>query len=460
MSCDRSWMYGRVCNNGLISAAFSDGVNGFLDYAFTQSEYCSGDEIRCPCFTCDNMKFFNRVTVNFHLMRKGFTPGYSTWFAHGEVIGDVPSESTTAMNQSSSKVDGFDQGDPYRTMVMEAVGADDNFHQGKHEAAHEEEPNKDAAEFYSYVPWWDGCKKHSQLSAISQLLNCKSEFNMSYDRIMKIVKNMLPESEKLPADFYQSKRMLRKLGLKYISIDVCENNCMLFYKEKEHLTECTVCRHPRFKLRKNDGEGRRKDVPYRRLPYLPITPRLQRFFMSSKTAGDMSWHLKGGDSDEMDHPACGEAWKHFDRVHPSFSAEARNVRLELCTDGFAPFNQSARPYSCWPVFVTVYNLPPSMCVKRPYIFLSLLISGPKSPGKSIDVLLRPLIDDLKCCGMLGSPLTKSIKEKTFKLERLYCGPSVISPHVGCFQDGVHMGSWLAHIVWRNPKLLRSNTEVI
>ena len=117
--------------------------------------------------------------------------------------------------------------------------------------------------------------------------------------------------------------------------------------------------------------------------------------MSSKMAEYMSWHVKGGDSDEMVHPAYREAWKHFDCIHPSFSVEPRNVRLGLCMDGFNPFSQLARPYSCWPVFVTIYNLSPSMCMKQPYIFLSLVISGPKSPGKSIDVLLRPLIDELK-----------------------------------------------------------------
>ncbi|XP_061995063.1 uncharacterized protein LOC133712962 [Rosa rugosa] len=35
-----------------------------------------------------------------------------------------------------------------------------------------------------------------------------------------------------------------------------------------------------------------------------------------------------------------------------------------------------------------------MCMKEPYIFLSLLIPGPKSPGNDIDVYLRPLIDEL------------------------------------------------------------------
>ncbi|XP_070010780.1 uncharacterized protein [Nicotiana sylvestris] len=59
----------------------------------------------------------------------------------------------------------------------------------------------------------------------------------------------------------------------------------------------------------------------------------------------------------------GEAWKHFDRLFPNFASEPRNIRLGLCADGFIPFSVSAAPYSCWPVFVTPYNLPPELCVE-------------------------------------------------------------------------------------------------
>ncbi|CAM8877535.1 unnamed protein product [Rhodiola kirilowii] len=34
-------------------------------------------------------------------------------------------------------------------------------------------------------------------------------------------------------------------------------------------------------------------------------------------------------------------------------------------------------------------------MKRRYMMLSLLISGPRQPGNDIDVYLAPLIDDLK-----------------------------------------------------------------
>ncbi|GJS03510.1 hypothetical protein Tco_0320018 [Tanacetum coccineum] len=55
----------------------------------------------------------------------------------------------------------------------------------------------------------------------------------------------------------------------------------------------------------------------------------------------------------------------------------------------------SQSYSMWPVILITYNLPPWLCMKESSFMLTLLIPGPKSPGKDIDVYLRPLIDDLK-----------------------------------------------------------------
>ena len=96
----------------------------------------------------------------------------------------------------------------------------------------------------------------------------------------------------------------------------------------------------------------------------------------------------------MVHPSDGEAWKRFNSVHPDFSAKSRNARLGLCTNGFNPFGSFVASYFCWLVIVTVYNLSPEMCMKLEFMFLSTVIPGPSSPGRNIDVCLRPLIDEL------------------------------------------------------------------
>jgi len=96
----------------------------------------------------------------------------------------------------------------------------------------------------------------------------------------------------------------------------------------------------------------------------------------------------------MAHPSDSEAWKHLDASYPSFAAEPRNVRLGLCTDGFSPFGHYGQTYSCWPVIVTPYNLAPWMCQKRQFMFITLLIPGPKNPKGNLDIYMQPLIEEL------------------------------------------------------------------
>jgi hypothetical protein len=136
-------------------------------------------------------------------------------------------------------------------------------------------------------------------------------------------------------------------------------------------------------------------VAYKKLRYFPITPRLQRLFISLRTAEHMTWHQAHDAVDGvMVHSSNGESWKLFNSVHPHFSVKSRNVRLRLCTDGFNSFGSFAAPYSRWPVILTVYNLPPGMCMRSEFMFLSIIIPGPSSPGRNIDVCLQPLIDEL------------------------------------------------------------------
>ncbi|XP_074373932.1 uncharacterized protein LOC141714303 [Apium graveolens] len=111
----------------------------------------------------------------------------------------------------------------------------------------------------------------------------------------------------------------------------------------------------------------------------------------------MRWYKKRDVKDgEISHPADGEEWKNFDRRYPSFAQEIRNIRLGLATDGFNPFGPTGKKtYSVWPVVIVVYYLPSSMCMKKPYMFMTDIVPGPNSIGKDINVCLRPLIDKLK-----------------------------------------------------------------
>nr|GFC59687.1 hypothetical protein [Tanacetum cinerariifolium] len=133
------------------------------------------------------------------------------------------------------------------------------------------------------------------------------------------------------------------------------------------------------------------------LRYFSIIPRLQRLYKSSHTAKEMIWHATGKCTEpgKMQHPVDGRAWKNFDTKYSDFAKEPRNVRLGLAADGFNPFGNLSQTYNMWQVILTTYNLPPWLCMKESSFMLTLLIPGPKSSSKDIDVYLRPLIEDLK-----------------------------------------------------------------
>jgi hypothetical protein len=96
----------------------------------------------------------------------------------------------------------------------------------------------------------------------------------------------------------------------------------------------------------------------------------------------MRWHKEGIRENDgvMGHPSDGEVWKVLNRFDISFASDARNVRLGLATDGFDPFSTNSAPYSCWPIFAVSYNLPPSLCMKFEFMFLCLIVPGPKALG--------------------------------------------------------------------------------
>ncbi|KAG8379756.1 hypothetical protein BUALT_Bualt07G0122500 [Buddleja alternifolia] len=227
---------------------------------------------------------------------------------------------------------------------------------------------------------------------------------------------MLPKGHKLPDSFYSSKKVVALLGLGVEKIDACENDCMLYWKNEKELQQCKICHHPRFKPKKRGKKKGHKDISFKQLNYLPLIPRLQRLYMSKTTAEHMIWHKESpSEEGKLCHPRDGEAWKHFDRTYPTFAVEGRNVRLGLSADGFNPHNQTSRPYSCWPVIVTPYNLPPWMCMDHPYMFLTLLVPGPRSPGRSLDVYLQPLIDELKTLWNDGVETYDVSKKQNFQM---------------------------------------------
>ncbi|XP_015158556.1 uncharacterized protein [Solanum tuberosum] len=209
--------------------------------------------------------------------------------------------------------------------------------------------------------------------------------NEDVKKYYNLVKEAMPKLN-IPPSYNKTKCMVKNLGLDYEKIDACPNDCMLFRNDHK------------------DDE------------FVILAELHTQKVMCSKTTDSLRWHDKERSKDgKLRHPADGQAWKDFDRLHPDFALDSRNVRLGLASDGFNPFRAMSISHSTWPVMLMAYNLPPWMCMKSEYSILSLLIVGPRSPGYDIDIYLQPLIDELKLLWDTGVETYDASRNQTFQM---------------------------------------------
>ncbi|KAJ6374124.1 hypothetical protein OIU78_029763 [Salix suchowensis] len=128
-----------------------------------------------------------------------------------------------------------DMGDPnpYKHMVLDAMGNDDVCYNDRvcSPDVIEEPPNVEASKFFKLLkaaeePLWEGCTKQSKLSASVQLLNMKSNLNLTqnaFNKFSEFAKSCMPDDANLVSNFYEAKKFMRPLGLGYDKYDVCPN---------------------------------------------------------------------------------------------------------------------------------------------------------------------------------------------------------------------------------------------
>jgi Transposase family tnp2/Domain of unknown function (DUF4218)/Transposase-associated domain len=431
MDIDKSWMNAR----GIFLPVYRQGVRNFIEFARPKAD--SAGRIKCPCKRCVNYVYRHISLVEEHLLRFGMDKKYTRWVWHGEGdpyapvrheghqmvmrhddhredVGGAaePAEHSGIGSLLHDLHQGVQSNVPITTCAPES-SSDHEHHIDEIEGCSEQFAKlvKDARE-----PLYPNCTKMSKLEFLIKLLNIKTTnrwSQKSFDENLALFKSVLPDGERLPKSYSETKTYMRELGLGYLPIHACKNDCILFYKENEQATECPKCGESRYKM----DTMKRKKIPHKVLRYFPLIPRLQRLYMSKKTAEEMRWHheQRVAEDNILSHPADSIVWKDFDAKHPNFASDPRNIRLGLATDGFNPFGNMSTSYSMWPVMLIPYNVSPWKCMKEPFIFMSLLIPGPTAPGNEIDVYLRPLIDDLKELWQNGVQTYDYVSRRNFKL---------------------------------------------
>jgi hypothetical protein len=164
-----------------------------------------------------------------HLCKNGFVPGYEVWKFHGESGTRVIAEDEHDCN--TGDVDRMDE-------MFEAIQAEIT----------KDPPTAEAEAFFKLLKASEEplheYTKVTLLAFITRLMTIKSKYffyNNCYNDFVKLISDILPKPHKVPKDMYQSKKMMSAHGLKYEKIDVCPDNCMLFWKEHANEKKCLEC---------------------------------------------------------------------------------------------------------------------------------------------------------------------------------------------------------------------------
>ena len=230
---DKSW----ITNRNRLSTEYREGVKQFINVARSLSP--GGIDTRCPCRACANLKFQTFSVVDSHLYQYEFTQSYTQWVHHGESCALPPVVSRVDDRVSN---DADDHGDGLHELLHDVIAGTymgDNVGEAstsRISPIREESTVDYVDEFDSLMgdanrQLYPGCTKYSKLHFVIKLMHLKTLngwSNKSVDMLLELFKDALPEGETLPKSHYEAKSLMSALGLHYIRIHACKNDCVLF----------------------------------------------------------------------------------------------------------------------------------------------------------------------------------------------------------------------------------------
>ncbi|KAG8363709.1 hypothetical protein BUALT_Bualt19G0050600 [Buddleja alternifolia] len=308
---DKSW----IDSSETFSAEYISGVAHFLEFAFTGK--LSGSRIYCPCTKCKNRFTKKKDDVREHCLLYGFEKRYKNWRYHGEAYVPLHRNETNEHIISDNRDDIV--GMVHEAVKIPSTNVDVGFSQTSNNEMNEETKNFFKLLQDAETELLPGCAKQTKLSFVVRLLQLKALCgwtNKSIDLLLELLKDSFPDGVNIPANYYEAQKITNDLGFTYETIDACPNNCMLFRGKDDGLNRCEICNSSRYK---DNG----KKTAAKRMRYFPLKQRLQKLFMSSKTASLMRWHADERiDDGKFRHPVDALAWKDFDIKNPLFASDA------------------------------------------------------------------------------------------------------------------------------------------
>ena len=97
----------------------------------------------------------------------------------------------------------------------------------------------------------------SKLSAIVHLYHMKflnGWTNKSFTMLLQFLLDFLPSNAKLPKDYYETRKIIKDLGLSYKKIHARPKNCILYWKENANFEACPNCNRSRWESNESKGQ--------------------------------------------------------------------------------------------------------------------------------------------------------------------------------------------------------------
>jgi hypothetical protein len=185
--------------------------------------------------------------MSIDLCKNGYMPSYEVWVHHGEdppprIISEVQSHEEGDYDRMEEMLDDV----RHEHLPVDSENPDQP-------SDYEDPPTPMVQKFFKLLKAdEEPLHEHTKvivLVFVTRLMAIKSKFafsNNCYKELLNLISDVLPENHKMPKDMYQSKKLLSGFGMDYEKINVCDNNCMLFWKDTASEKKCIICGECRF----------------------------------------------------------------------------------------------------------------------------------------------------------------------------------------------------------------------
>jgi hypothetical protein len=210
-------------------------------------------------------------------------------------------------------------------------------------------------------------------------------------------------------------------GIRPVWYDCCPKSCVAYTGKHKDKSKCPKCAESRYT---------QSQQPRRMFCYVPLIPRLQKFFSNPQIIKDLSYRAKYKyDSDSISDVFDGEHYQNLKKEvvtidgiplkHNYFSGQ-HDIAFSICLDSYLLYKRRRGGPSAMPILLQLYNLPPEIRTHSTRLLCLGVIPGPQSP-KDLKSFLVPFEEE---CVLLatGVPTFHCLENQIFSLHAYHLFP--------------------------------------